>query len=98
MIGVPIGGNRAWRQEPNPDVVSLSKKEIILRVNFKDDTGIMVGTVLTTADKAKKGIVIELDDAKVMDDFIVVWWPDGDKYGKRHTFDEIKEGKLLIER
>lgn len=98
MIGVFANPDRIWRQEPNPDVTHLYKKEVTCAVHFKDDTGIALGTVLTTPDKARKGIVIELDDAKIVDDFIIVWWSDGNRYGRRHTFDEIKNGKFVIER
>lgn len=89
--------NRIWKKEKDHKV-SVFKKEIICAVHFNNDKGISIGTVVKDVKKNITGIVIELDDGSVMEDFITIWWPDGDEYGKRHTFDQLENGEISIVR
>lgn len=92
--------NRLWRTEKNKSVRNIDKKEVIDHVVFNEsDSEIFVvylGSIVSLIT-GEKGIIVKLDDARICDDFIKIWWPHKSDEAKRHTLEYLKGSTVIYE-
>lgn len=93
-IGLPIDSGR-FRVQDNEEVRHLYEKKVIDAVLFKDSRVVKLGMVATKAD-GTKGVIVQLDDAKVIDSFIKVWWSSGDDFGEWCSIEWFKNHNARI--